>query len=140
MDYTPTNHVDTMHSVVISLASNRFQKQNLLKARECLGQVLFSLIFSDELWTKPIGSKRTDMYLNQLAIGTTTLPLDQLNSKLKAIETDFGRNESKRVLNIVPIDLDVMSFDGVRYHLRDWDRPYMQLFNEFLSVHQVIEH
>ena len=138
MDNTPTKHVDATHSVVISLASNRFQKQNLLKARKCLGQVLSSIIFSDELWTQPIGNQRTDMYLNQLAIGTTTLQLDQLNTQLKAIETDFGRNENKRALNIVPIDLDVMSFDDVRYHLRDWERPYMQLFSEFLSVNQVI--
>ena len=69
---------------------------------------------------------RRDAYLNQLASGATLLDEDVLNERLKEVEREFGRNEQKRRLGIVPIDLDILLFDGERRHLRDWERPYVK--------------
>ena len=115
------------HKVILSLASHRFQVKNLSRARQCLREILLDLHFTSELWTEPLGNScRHDNYLNQLATGTTTLDEDTLNTRLKRIETDFGRNEQKRRLGIVPIDLDILAFDGERRHLHDWERTYVQ--------------
>jgi 2-amino-4-hydroxy-6-hydroxymethyldihydropteridine diphosphokinase len=115
-----------MHRVIISLASNRFQKQNLLKARTRLQQILLFPNYSDELWTEPIGSRKEDLYLNQLVKAETQLTFDELNNALKTIEKEFGRTERKRSMKIVPIDLDILQYDDERYHLNDWDRLYVK--------------
>jgi len=114
-----------MHHVILSLAANRYQKSNLAKARQCLGEVFSDLYYTTEQWTEPMSSTRHDLYLNQLAEGVTELELDTLNLRLKQIETDFGRTAEKRRLGIVPIDLDILEYDGQRYHERDWQRPYV---------------
>ena len=114
-----------MHHVILSLAANRYQKSNLAKARQCLGELLTDLRYTDEQWTEPLSAKRRDLYLNQLAEGQTALTLEELNRRLKQIETDFGRTPEKRQRGIVPIDLDILLYDDQRLHERDWQRPYV---------------
>ena len=114
-----------MTKVILSLAANRFQKSNLAKARQCLGEVFSDVHYTTEQWTEPLSSTRHDLYLNQLAEGLTTVSLEELNRRLKQIETDFGRTPEKRQRGIVPIDLDILEYDGQRYHERDWQRPYV---------------
>lgn len=114
------------HQVILSIASNRFQSKNLSRARLCLGEVLQDLHFTSEQWTEPVNTCRRDTYLNQLATGITEKDEDELKEWLKQTERRFGRNDAKRRLGIVPIDLDILEFDGERRHLRDWERPYVQ--------------
>ena len=114
------------HRVILSLASNRFQKTNLSKARNCLEEDLSDLCFSSGHWTQPVGNaQRRDAYLNQLATGTTELEEEELNKWLKQKEVEFGRSQAKRQLGIVPIDFDLMEYDEEKRHLIDWQRPYV---------------
>ena len=121
-----------MHKVIISLATNRFQKKNLSKARHCLEEILSDMHFTTECWTAPIGNTPCrDAYLNQLVVGNTELDEPTLTEWLKNTELSFGRTEAKRQAGIVPIDLDILDFNGEKRHLRDWERPYVQqLVNE----------
>ena len=45
----------------------------------------------------------------------------QLTALLKLTE-----QETRRTKQHVTIDLDLMQYDGERYHLADWERPYIQ--------------
>ena len=122
------------HQIILSLASNRFQKANLSKARCCLEEILSDLQSTVEIWTQPVGNaKRRDAYLNQLVRGTTELDEDALNDWLKQTELSFGRTQAKRLLGIVPIDLDLLEFDGEKRHLNDWERPYVKNLIEELT-------
>ena len=114
-----------MVNVILSLAANRYQKSNLAKARQRLGEVLTNIHYTTEQWTEPLSTKRRDPYLNQLAQGQTELGLEELNRRLKQIETDFGRTPEKRQCGIVPIDLDILQYGDQRHHERDWQRPYV---------------
>ena len=115
------------HRVIISLAANRFQVKNLSRARSCLEEILSDLHYTAEHWTEPVGNgSRHDAYLNQLVMGTTQLDEEALNVWLKQTELNFGRTQAKRLLGIVPIDLDLLEFDGEKRHLNDWERPYVK--------------
>ena len=116
-----------MHHVIISMATNRFQKKNLSKARRCLEEILSDIHFTAEYWTEPVNTNRKDTYLNQLAEGDTPLDEAELTERLKSTELQFGRTQAKRSLGIVPIDLDILLYDQEKRHIRDWDRPYVQL-------------
>ena len=61
------------------------------------------------------------MYMNRIVSGHTILSLDTLEQELKGIEAETGRSHNR-----VTIDLDLMQYDTVRYHLKDWPRPYIQ--------------
>lgn len=127
-----------MHSCIISLAANCNQKENLAEARQRLGQILFDVQYTRELWTKPVGSSVSTptparqeenpsecKYLNQLAYAHTELECDKLEQALKAMEGEMGRTDADRRQGIVRIDLDLMKYDDTRHHTQDWERPYI---------------
>ena len=115
------------HQVILSLGANYHAEENLPKARKCLEQILFIPSYTNAIWTEPIsGGKRPDLYLNQLVRGKTELGYDLLTRKLKDIELLLGRTPEERAQGLVRIDLDVLEYDGIRHHIRDWERPYVQ--------------
>ena len=118
-----------MHRCIISLASNQHQKENLAEARRRLSQILQSADYTEELWTEPEGSScrpGSPLYLNQLVYAFTALSVDELQAALKDLERSMGRTDDDRRAGVVRIDLDLMQCDDVRYHLRDWNRRYIQ--------------
>ena len=120
-----------MHNCIISLASNYRQEENLAEARQRLSQVLLECRFTRELQTEPFHSSRPELYANQLLYAKTQLDAMQLVRLLKELELAMGRTAEARSQGIVGIDLDLMLFDETRYHLRDWERPYiLALLNE----------
>ena len=64
------------------------------------------------------------MYFNQLCQGTTALGEGLLCEVLKDMEKRLGRTRNED--GIVAIDLDLLAYDGRRYHLRDWERNYVK--------------
>ena len=115
-----------MHKVLLSLASNYHQKQNLAEARAALEKVLVRISYSPEHWTTPIGTSNPSLYLNQLAVAYTTLTEAELNGRLKSLECLLGRTQELRARGIVPIDMDLLKYGRKRLHERDWGRPYVQ--------------
>ena len=115
-----------MHSILLSLASNYEQEKNLSEAREALAQVLVSPVYTSAIWTEPCGKKKGSLYLNQLVYAQTDLDCDELNSRLKEMEKAQGRNDEARRQGLVPVDLDLLQYNQQRFHLRDWQRPYIQ--------------
>ena len=124
------------HEVIISLASNCDQEQNLSHARLCLERVLSVCRFTETIWTEPISSHLppltshpsppTPKYLNQLLRAKSAFPAAALQQYLKSVERHLGRTDEDRRQGIVRIDLDLLQHDGQRYHLADWERPYVQ--------------
>ena len=93
------------------------------EARKRLEGVLDDLHFTSEHWTEAEGNA-TGLYLNQLATGVSTLGVDELNQQLKEIEQLLDRKHDKS--GVVSIDIDLLQYDGTRYHLRDWERNYVK--------------
>ena len=117
---------------IISLASNFDQESNLHSARELLALFLSSVSLTEAIWTEPFHKKaasrnnRQSLYLNQLAYAETALTADELQRKLKNIEQHLGRTNEERSQGIVRIDLDLLLYGQQRYHLNDWERPYVK--------------
>ena len=93
-------------------------------ARTQLTQLLTEVHFTPAIYTEPVGTLRQEPYLNQLCKGTTAYGFNLLNEVLKETEKRLGRTHNED--GIVTIDLDLLEYDGERYHLRDWDRSYVK--------------
>ena len=142
--------MEEMHSILLSLASNHEQEKNLGEAREALAQVLVSPDYTPAILTEPYGKKQSSSshlspltshpskYLNQLVSAQTSLDCDELILRLKEIEKAQGRDDEARRQGLVPIDLDLLLYDQQRFHLRDWQRPYIQQLLPELSNQLVI--
>ena len=117
------------HHIIISLASNINHEANLAAARTQLTQLLSEVHFTSAIYTEPVGTLRREPYLNQLCKGTTAFGFNLLNEVLKETEKRLGRTHNED--GIVTIDLDLLEYDGERYHHRDWERNYVKdLINE----------
>ena len=128
-----------LHHIIISLASNFNQEANLEAARTALTQLLTEVHFTSAKWTEQFGTidhgqwsivnGQWSMYLNQLCSGTTALGPELLSEVLKETEKRQGRTHNED--GIVTLDLDLLEYDNERYHLHDWQRPYIKdLINE----------
>ena len=144
-----------LHHIIISLASNFNQEANLEAARTALTQLLVEAHFTSAKWTKPFGvidhgpwtidhsleappfesklssldqcsmvNGQCSMYLNQLCSGTTAFGPNLLSEVLKETEKRQGRTHNED--GIVTLDLDLLQYDDQRFHLRDWERPYVK--------------
>lgn len=117
------------HHIIISLASNINHEASLEAARTQLTQLLTEVHFTSAIYTEPVGTLRREPYLNQLCKGTTAFGFNLLNEVLKETEKRLGRTHNED--GIVTIDLDLLEYDGERYHHRDWERNYVKdLINE----------
>lgn len=122
------------HSCIISLASNCCQEENLAEAQRRLSEILFSASYTEAIWTEPFKSSNlspllslhSPLYINQLVYAQTSLTDEELQARLKQMECEMGRTADDRAKGIVRIDLDLLQYDEERYHLRDWERPYVQ--------------
>jgi 2-amino-4-hydroxy-6-hydroxymethyldihydropteridine diphosphokinase len=115
-----------LHQVLLSLASNCDQEQNLQEAQRRLLQAFKVCRFTPSIWTQPVNSHRPDLYINQLLRCATSMTVGQLQAFLKQQEAEMGRTPDDRAQGIVRIDLDLLQYDDLRYHQRDWDRDYIK--------------
>lgn len=108
-----------MHDVLVAMGSNYIQSAHIQWASDSLSLYLDNMRFSQILWTQDIHGTGV-WYMNRLAWGQTSLSVKELEQKLKQIEQD-----SRRTVEQVTIDLDILQYDQQRYHLRDWTHPYV---------------
>lgn len=125
-----------MHKVIIALASNHEQLDNMAEARRRLSRLLVAARYTPALWTEPIGHSTSPMYLNQLAEALTDLTATELVCRLKDIELAMHRTELDRQQQVVRIDLDLMRYDSERYHEKDWQRPYIRQLLPYVTMRE----
>ncbi|MGN0283158.1 MAG: 2-amino-4-hydroxy-6-hydroxymethyldihydropteridine diphosphokinase [Prevotella sp.] len=112
-----------MHDVIIALGSNvATSHQQLDKALRLCTEFSSIVRLSPVMDTEPIGVI-TSNFANQMARITTDLTLEELNSRLKAVERQLGRKPDN---GIIAIDIDIMQFDTKQMHINDWDRQYIK--------------
>lgn len=81
------------------------------------------LDISPDAVTEPVGMPQgTKSFVNELIVGDTSLSYDDLLSHIKDIEQACG----KRTETQIPLDIDILQYDGKRYHEADWQRSYIQ--------------
>ena len=115
-----------MANVLIALGSNYHQSAHIQWASQRLAALLADVTLSPVLWTPDIHGRGL-WYMNRLLRARTMLSPTQLTALLKQIE-----QETQRTKQHVTIDLDLMQYDDQRFHLDDWQRPYIQNLIDFM--------
>lgn len=132
------------HSVVVSLGSNVDAERNIDGALSRLRAILQGCKCSGRLWTVPVGAPKeagawpTKRFLNMILAATTPLTVADLQAELKLIERDLGRLDDEKRRGVVRIDIDLLAYDGQRFHEADWQRPYIKELLEDFSADSLV--
>ena len=115
-----------MNTAVVMLGANVNQEENLMKAKERLAD--FFEIFDERsvLITKPIGKKYKTDFHNQAVKILSDDTAKQIISHFKHIENEMGRSAQTNMRGEVPIDIDLIFWNGVQKRA-DYDKyPFVK--------------
>jgi len=112
--------------VIVSIGTNINQYDNIIAVKEYLYAMFGEDVrFSRFLRTKPIGGE-DGYYINCLATIKTRMAYEDLNAWFKSRESDCGRNKEDSIEGYIPLDIDILEYNGIKYNLDDWNRDYVQ--------------
>ncbi len=115
-----------MPKALLCLGSNHQQARHMALASRALAQLAGTATFSPALWSLPVGTAPSPLYLNSLVQLDTPLALEELRAATKDIERALGRRRDPEALYQVSIDIDILQYDGKRYKPEDWERSYVK--------------
>lgn len=85
-----------------------------------------SIYFSDMVETEPDGDFPKDKpFINQVAIGYTDYEAEELIALFKEIEQLFGRSAENDKNHLIPIDIDLLLWNGQTLKPEDMRRKYV---------------
>ncbi len=120
------------HYILLALGSNVAAELHIEQAKARLLAVFPQLQFSRSLITPAIGIV-SPPFINCLAEGYCSVPLEEVIVALKDIEAQMGSVSEERKKGIVKIDIDLLQFDNTKRKADDWSRDYIQLLLNELS-------
>lgn len=120
------------HYILLALGSNVAAELHIEQAKARLSAVFPQLRFSRSLITPAIGIV-SPPFINCLAEGYCSVPLEGVLVTLKDIEAQMGSVSEERKKGIVKIDIDLLQFDATKRKADDWSRDYIQLLLKELS-------
>lgn len=123
-----------MQRVVIGLGSNLGDRlDNLSSARRLIAERVGEIVQQSSITETESWGFEAPPFLNQaLIVRTTMAPLELLDC-LQAIERELGRTSKTKILDGHPvyssrtIDLDILDYDGLRYHDERLTIPHPQI-------------
>ena len=115
-----------MHYILIAIGTNviadriRFVEVHL---EQCFENVRFTHIIP----TEPIGERfKGKQFFNAVMAGKTNLAMSEVEEQLKLIEQLAGNTQDKRNMGVVEADIDLLMYDDVKLHEKDWQRSYIK--------------
>lgn len=112
---------------LLLLGSNMNREQNMDVAVIRLHDVFDRICFSERIVSLPVGgNKGVGSYLNQLAIGHTSLEKEAVKTILKQIEKDMGRCPEDKEVGRIIIDIDLLQWNEELLKPEEMQREYVQ--------------
>ena len=115
-----------MHDILIAIGTNviadriRFVEVHL---EQCFENVRFTQIIP----TEPIGERfKGKQCFNAVMAGNTNMAMSEVEEQLKRIEQLAGNTQDKRNMGVVEADIDLLMYDDVKLHEKDWQRSYIK--------------
>lgn len=115
-----------MNTAIVMLGANINQESNLILAKEKLNEFFEVLDESTILITKPIGKKYNTDFHNQALKLISDDTYKEVVRIFKNIENEMGRSPLTNQRGEVPIDIDLIFWNGVQKR-GDYDRfPFVK--------------
>lgn len=116
------------HRLILTLGTNTGSTTPIEMALTELSSSISILASSPTMRTPPIDFPYPSPdFLNKLLIASTTLSYEAMRCECKRIEALTGRTAMQRKAHpeVIPLDLDIIAWDGRLCKPRDFHRPYV---------------
>ncbi|WP_102408307.1 2-amino-4-hydroxy-6-hydroxymethyldihydropteridine diphosphokinase [Parabacteroides bouchesdurhonensis] len=114
-----------LNKVLVSLGSNFNREENIQSAARQLSSLFPIIYFSPAVYTEPVGSPQSSIFMNQVAIVYSPYSIEELKSIFKRIEKRLGRRPEDKMLGLVPIDIDLLKWNDQILKPEDMERSYI---------------
>ncbi len=116
-----------MNNALISLAANDEKKEmtiaRILKLiEECSTIICQTPVYRSEA----AGETQQPLYANALLQIETEECYDSLRARFKSLEREAGRTPASKESGIIPLDIDIISWNGTVLKNRDMEYDYMK--------------
>lgn len=115
-----------MHDILIALGTNVIADRIWfveVHLEQCFENVRFTHIIP----TEPIGERfKGKQFFNAVMAGNTRMAKSEVEEQLKLIEQLAGNTQDKRNMGVVEADIDLLMYDDVKLHEKDWQRSYIK--------------
>lgn len=120
-------YLDSTVEVVICIGSNCGDRyQNVDKGINWINSIL-STLRTSTIYATPDCKGGPRKYMNAVAIGKTDITLQQLEIMCKNFEKELGRDEKARETGDVPIDIDIVVYNGKILRETDYIREFFKI-------------
>lgn len=115
-----------MNTLTISIGSNSKDRDWQIKnCIEWLKSILKDTKVSS-IYNSPAVSGADPDYMNAVMNGKCKETFDKIIAKLKEYETVCGRTPASKLEGIIPLDLDIVLWNGIIIRERDYNHSYFQ--------------
>lgn len=117
------------NQAILCLGSNSDCEANINSADDLLRRYFRSIRFSESVYTEPVGLAGSGPFLNQVALVCTDVSLEEVRLALKTMERQLGRRPESKEMGQIPIDIDLLLWNGEILKPADWEKDYVQLLS-----------
>lgn len=110
-----------MNTAIVMLGSNYQKEDNLERAKEKLSEFFEITDESRLILTKPVGEKYKNDFLNQAIVLLSADSAIETQNHFKHIEDLLGRSPLTGMIGDVPIDIDLIFWNGEQKRI-DYDK------------------
>lgn len=122
-----------MHEIIIALGSNTDDSHCIInKAINALNVAMVDIQPTRILDNESVDFIKECIFSNALVKGKCALELEEINNKLKEIETKFGRTKTDDAKGNIVLDMDLLKYDNIILHECDWKKGYINVLLEEL--------
>lgn len=116
-----------MKTCVICIGSNHNPSVNITKAVETLSGMFPGILWGETVVTPAEGlSFPVPDYHNRAAVFSTDIDIAGLRQRFKEIEKACGRGSDSKSTGIVPLDIDLLKYDGQILKPQDMQTDYVR--------------
>lgn len=117
-----------MAKALISLGANTYdKKQRLADAIAAIDQIAHIKAHTPIYETAAEGSVATLPYANALILIETSTEYETLRATFKQWEHNAGRTPESKIQGLIPLDIDIVTWDDQVIKERDMEFEYMKL-------------
>ncbi len=121
------NEIGKQNRCLLLLGSNVEREKNMDAAVKWLRDIFDRICFSERIPTLPVGkTEGVPPYLNQLAIGYTSLGKEEIKASLKQFEKEMGRRSEDKEVGRIIIDIDLLKWNEELLKPKEIEREYVQ--------------
>jgi len=122
-----------MNNIVLSIGSNSPDRHWQMESAIRYIKLKLKNVYSSSIYETLALNGKDASYLNAVIVADTDMSIDEAKTFFKQWETLCGRNKVSKIKGVIPIDVDIVVWNGAIIKERDFvayyfSQGYYQLF------------